>query len=80
MILSTIDRALSFDGAAWQLTDKGGPSVKIARSASNHLIFQDSDPVIYTENDFKRILSLRKLGAADYEKFANLLHNLLKLI
>ena len=79
VILSTLDPALPFEAAAWQLMDTRGKPLKMSRSASNYLIFEDGDPLLYCENDFEHIVTLRKLSAAQYEKFAKLLHHLLKL-
>jgi ATP-dependent Lhr-like helicase len=79
VMLSTMDPALPFEAAAWQLLDSGGRPLKIVRSASNHMIFEESEPVLYAENDFEQVVALRKLSAAQYEKFAKFLHNLLKL-
>ncbi|MEJ2101158.1 MAG: hypothetical protein P8X68_14455 [Desulfobacterales bacterium] len=79
VMLSTLDPALPFIAASWQLTDQRGQPLKIVRSAANYLICSGGDLLIYGENDFERIVALRKLSAAQYEKFAKLLHNLLKL-
>jgi ATP-dependent Lhr-like helicase len=79
VMLSTIDPAMPLDAAAWQLLDHGGNPLKIARSTSNHLIFENADPVLYAENDFEQVVVLKKISAAQCEKFAKLLHNLLKL-
>jgi ATP-dependent Lhr-like helicase len=79
VMLSTLDPALPFIAASWQLMDHRGQPLKIVHSASNYLICSGGDLLIYGENDFERIVALRKLSAAQYEKFAKLLHNLLKL-
>jgi len=79
VMLSTMDPALPFGAAAWQLMDNRGKPLKIARSASNYLICEGGDLLFYGENNFERIVAIKELSAAQYEKFANLLHNLLKL-
>jgi ATP-dependent Lhr-like helicase len=78
MMLSTMDPALPFGAAAWQLTNDRGKPLKIVRSASNYLICENGDLLLYGENNFERIVALKELSAAQYEKFAKLLHNLLK--
>lgn len=79
-MLSTIDPALPFGGAAdWNLVDLKGRPLKIVRSPSNYLVFDRCKPVVYGENSFDRILFLKQLRSDQYEKVAKLLRNLLKL-
>jgi len=49
--LCTIDPALPFGGyIPWNILDQSGKEVSITRLASNHILFHNSEPIVYSEN------------------------------
>jgi len=50
-LLATMDPALPFGGAIdWGIANKAGERIAITRAPSNHLLFYNGRPVVYSEN------------------------------
>ncbi|MCD4693157.1 MAG: hypothetical protein K8R79_09595 [Calditrichales bacterium] len=80
VLLSVIDPALPFGGAVkWDLADRRGNKISVVRSAANHLLFVNSNPVLYSENYASRLWTLDDLSEDTVESITGLIKNWLKL-
>ncbi|MFQ6114118.1 MAG: hypothetical protein ACE5NG_08510 [bacterium] len=80
LLISTIDPVLPFGGAFdWDLHDSRGNKITVIRSASNHLIFLDDRPVLYSENFGTRLWTLINLTEEATNSVATVMKSWLQL-
>jgi ATP-dependent Lhr-like helicase len=80
VMLSTIDPALPFGGVVdWNFTETKGAKVAVVRSAANHIVFVDNQPVLYSENFGNRLWRLAHIPEAALNGCINLFKSWLQL-
>jgi ATP-dependent Lhr-like helicase len=79
-LVSTADPALPFGGAVeWDIADSKGNKVAVTRGSSNHLIFVDGQPVLYSENFGSRFWRLAHIPEVSLDATIQLFKSWLQL-
>jgi len=80
LLVSTADPALPFGGAVdWDLTDAKSNKIPVTRTASNHLLFVDELPVLYSENFGSRLWRLTHIPEASLDSCIQIFKSWLQL-
>ncbi|MFQ5605459.1 MAG: DEAD/DEAH box helicase [bacterium] len=67
ILLSTADPALPLGGAVdWNIKDARGNKLTVVRSPSNHLLFLDATPALYSENYGARLWTINRMEKSSY--------------
>ena len=80
MLLSCLDPALPYGGVIdWGVFDSGGNSLKIKRSAANHLVVAEGRFTMYSERYFQRLFVVDNFSQASWTKLTRILQSYLKM-
>ncbi len=80
ILLSCLDPALPYGGVIdWGVVDSSGNSLKIIRSAANHLVIEDGRFIVYSERYFQRLFVVDDFSQASCTKLTRILQSYLKM-
>ena len=80
ILLSCLDPALPYGGVIdWGVVDSSGNSLKIIRSAANHLVLEGGRFIVYSERYFRRLFVVDDFSQSSWTKLTRILQCYLKM-